>query len=96
MEKRAGRGMGDFNPQTLANTARALATAGQPDVVLFTALAREVEQRVGDFHPQHLANTAWASATVVGVCDGRPARSGPQLFAALARVAEQRYSKGGS
>ena len=56
-------------------------TLGQADAQLFTALAKEAEQRLGDFNPQVLANTAWAFATL-GQADA-------QLFTALAREAEQ-------
>ena len=38
----------DSHAQNLANTAWAFATLGQLDVQLFTALAREAEQRLGD------------------------------------------------
>ena len=41
-----------------------LATLGQPDAQLFSALAREAERRMGNFNPQDLANTAWAFATL--------------------------------
>ena len=57
-------------------------TLGQADAQLFTALAKEAEQRLGDFNPQVLANTAWAFATL-GQADA-------QLFTALAREAERR------
>ena len=50
--------MGDFNPQELANTAWAFATAGQNDALLFAALATAAERRMGDFNVQNLANTA--------------------------------------
>ena len=40
---KAGRRVGDFNPQSLANTAWAFATLGQLDTQLFTALAREAK-----------------------------------------------------
>ena len=54
--------MSNFNPQDLANTARAFATLGQLDAPLLTALAREAERRVRDFNLQNLTNTAWAFA----------------------------------
>ncbi len=38
-----------FNPQSLAITAWAYATAGQWDVSLFVVLTRVVERRVGEF-----------------------------------------------
>ena len=43
-------------PANLANTAWALATAGQSDANLFAALAKATEQRVSDFNMQDLAN----------------------------------------
>ena len=55
--------MGDFNPQDLANTAWAFATAGQKDASLFAALATAAQRHMGAFNPQALANTAWAFAT---------------------------------
>ena len=57
-EAAAEQGMGDFNPQSLANTAWAFATAGQNDALLFAALAKAMERRVDDFKVQNLANTA--------------------------------------
>ena len=71
--------MGDFNVQNLANTAWALATAGQNDVLLFAALATAAERRMGDFKAQNLANTAWAFVTA--------SQSDALLFKALAKVA---------
>ena len=59
-----------------------LATLGQPDAQLFSALAREAERRAGNFNPQERANTAWAFATL-----GQP---DSQLFSALAREAESK------
>ena len=55
--------MGDFNAQSLANTAWAFATACQMDSPLFAALARLAERRMGNFDAQNLANTAWAFGT---------------------------------
>ena len=40
-----------FNPQDLANIAWAFAKVGQPDALLFMALAREQERRIGDLNP---------------------------------------------
>ena len=74
--------MGDFNVQSLSNTAWAFATASQQDAQLFAALARAAELRLGDFKVQDLANTAWACATA----DQKDAL----LFAALAITAERR------
>ena len=50
--------MGDFNEQSLANTAWAFATAGQNDALLLAALATAAERRMDDFKVQELANTA--------------------------------------
>ena len=47
----AQRRMGDFSPQSLANTAWAFATACQNDASLFTALTRAAERCMGDFKP---------------------------------------------
>jgi len=47
-----------LNVQDLAKTAWVLATAGQPDVQLFMALARMAQQRAGEINAQILANTA--------------------------------------
>ena len=55
--------MSNCNPQELANTAWAFATASQSDASLFAALATAAEQRMGDFNPQALTNTAWAFVT---------------------------------
>lgn len=56
--------LGGFNPQELANTAWAFATAGQRAPPLFEALAAEFLQRkLSDFNEQALSNTVWAFAT---------------------------------
>ena len=70
--------MGGFNPQSLANTAWACATAAEIDTSLFAALSAAAVQRMGGFNPQNLANTAWAFATA--------GQNDPSLFAALATV----------
>ena len=70
--------MGDFNPQNLANTACAFATADQADVQLFMALARCAVRRTGDFNEQVVTNTLWAFATAV--------QSDVQLFMAFRKV----------
>ena len=57
----AARGLGAFNPQELANTVWAYATAGHASPALFDAVAAEVAARgLGAFNPQNLANTVWA------------------------------------
>ena len=50
--------LGEFNPQDLASTAWAFATAGQSEEKLFAALARATELQLSDFNPQDLANAA--------------------------------------
>ena len=50
--------MGDFSPQELANTAWALAKAGQNDASLFAKFAEAAEQCIFIFEPWDLANTA--------------------------------------
>ena len=47
-----------FNPQNLANTVWAFATAGENDALLFAALATAAKQRMTAFNPQNLDNTA--------------------------------------
>jgi hypothetical protein len=55
--------VGEFNPQALANTAWAFATAGHAAPALFDSIATEAAPRVGKFSPQGLANTAWSFAS---------------------------------
>ena len=54
----------DFNPQDVANTVWAFATANMADAGLFARLASEITRRrsLDDFTPQELANTVWAFA----------------------------------
>jgi len=60
-EAAVGSGLRDFNPQNLANTAWAFATAGVRAEALFAAVAEAaVGSGLRDFNPQALANTAWA------------------------------------
>ena len=54
----------EFNPQELANTAWAYATAGHAAPQLLDALASASVARVREFNPQNLANTAWAYAVL--------------------------------
>jgi hypothetical protein len=54
--------LGEFNPQDLAITAWAYATAGQEAPALFAAVAEAATPRLGEFDQQELANTAWAFA----------------------------------
>jgi len=72
----------ELNPQDLANTAWAFATAGRATTVLFDAIGKEAAGRVRDFEPQHLANTAWAFATA--------SHAAPALFDAIGREAAGR------
>ena len=53
----------EFNPQNLANTAWAFATAGQPAPELFSAIGEEARPHLREFKPQELSNTVWAYAT---------------------------------
>ena len=74
------RGLLDFNPQDLANTAWAFATAGRAAPALLDAIATEAVRRgLRDFKPQNLANTAWAFATA--------GRAAPTLLDAIAAEA---------
>ena len=50
LAKAAERRMGHFNPQNLANTAWAFATASESDASLFRDLVRAAERCVGDFN----------------------------------------------
>jgi len=72
----------ELNPQALANTAWAFATAGRATTALFDAIGKEAAGRVRDFEPQHLANTAWAFATA--------GHAAPALFDAIGREAAGR------
>ena len=62
MARAAQQRIDDFSAQGLANTAEALAKAGQLDVELFAALAEAAEQHMVDFNTKDLADTAWAFA----------------------------------
>ena len=68
--------MRELNPQALANTAWAFATAGHAAPALFDAIAAETARCVRDFKPQELANTAWAFASA--------GHAAPALFDAIA------------
>ena len=58
-----GGGLAGFNPQELANTVWAYATAGVAADALFAAVAEvAVRSRLAGFNPQNLANTVWAFA----------------------------------
>ena len=52
------RRVGDFNAQSLANTAWAFATADQMDASLFVVLARATERCMSNFNAQELTNAA--------------------------------------
>ena len=73
-------GLRDFNPQDLANTAWAFATAGHAAPALLDAIATEaVRGGLRDFRPQELTNTAWAFA--------KAERAAPTLLDAIATEA---------
>ena len=73
------RGLREFKPQELSNTAWAYATADHAAPVLLDALAEEAVQRgLREFTPQGLSNTAWAYATAghaAPASRGRPSRT---------------------
>jgi len=72
----------ELNPQNLANTAWAFATAGHAAPALFDAIGRESAGRVRELNPQALANTAWAFATA--------GHAAPALLDAIGREAAGR------
>ena len=75
--------MREFNPQELANTAWAFATAGHAAPALFDPIAaEEAAGRVRELNPQVLANTTWAFATA--------GHAAPGLFEAIAEEASGR------
>jgi len=67
----------EFEPQHLANTAWAFATAGRATHALMDEVAEESTGRVREFKPQELANTAWAFATA--------GHAAPALFDAIGK-----------
>ena len=74
------RGLDRFNPQNLANTVWAYATAGVAADALYAAVAEEaVRSRLARFNPQNLANTVWAYATAGVAADA--------LYATVAEAA---------
>jgi hypothetical protein len=79
------RRLGEFNPQHLANTAWAYATAGHASPALFDELAHASVRRLGEFQPQDLANTAWAYATA--------GHASPALFDAMAHASVRRLGE---
>ena len=73
-------GLAGFNPQNLANTVWAYATAGVAADALYAAVAEAaVRGRLAGFNPQALANTVWAYATAGVAADA--------LYAAVADAA---------
>ena len=74
--------LSEFEPQHLANTAWAFATAGHEAPALLDAIAAAAVSHMSGFTPQGLANTAWAYATL-----GHPA---PALLDAIAEEARKR------
>ena len=65
----------DFNPQNLANTVWAYATAGHSAPALLDAIAAAAPPRLREFKPQEFANMAWAYATA--------GQKAPALFDAI-------------
>ena len=57
LTRKAKRHKGNLNPQDLANTVWAFATAGRCDAKLFVALANMVERHMAVLDAQGLANT---------------------------------------
>jgi len=72
----------ETEPQALANTAWAFATAGHAAPALFDAMAEESAGRAHEFNAQGLANTVWAFATA--------GHAAPALFEAIAGEAAGR------
>jgi hypothetical protein len=67
LSREAERKARDFNPQEIANTLWALATAGvRLPGSLVESLSREAERKARDFNPQDIANMLWALATAGG------------------------------
>ena len=79
-EAAVSSGLSGFNPQNLANTAWAFATAGVRADALYAAVAEAaVSNGLRGFNPQELSNTAWAFATAGVRAD--------MLYAAVAEAA---------
>ena len=73
-----------FNPQNLANTACAYATAGHAAPAMFGVIAVEAAPRLREFNPQNLAfMVAWAFATIghaaTALLDAIAAEAAPRL-----------------
>ena len=75
-------GLGSFNPQDLANTAWAFATAGHHAPALLDAITAAAAPRLRDFNSQGLANMAWAFA--------KAGHHAPALLDAIATAAAPR------
>ena len=73
--------VGELNPQELATTAWAYATARRRAPALYDAIAAEATGRVRTLNPQGIANLAWAFA--------RAGHAAPRLFDVLAAEAVQ-------
>lgn len=71
--------VGDFKPESLAETAWSFAVAGVAAPSLFTAFARHGTLHASDFGARSLALTVWAYATA--------GEAAPALFGALAKTA---------
>jgi hypothetical protein len=85
MRQRAVQCRGGMNPQGLANTAWAFATAGRSEPDLFRALAEEAIPQLPSFSPQAIANIVWAFAS--------SSRHSAQLFDAVAVETLKRLSE---
>ncbi|KAJ1463507.1 hypothetical protein M885DRAFT_474692, partial [Pelagophyceae sp. CCMP2097] len=80
----ASKKIAAFNPQDLANTVWAYATAGVAAPALFEAVAAKAPKKIATFKSQELANTVWAYATA-GV-------EAPALFEAVALEASKKIA----
>lgn len=80
------RGVSDFKPQAVANTAWSYAFAGVPAPELFDALASVGKAQSSDFQPRSLSNLAWAFAAA--------GHQSPALLDALAEVAAEMAARG--
>merc|ERR1719446_1788111 len=77
--------LSEFNPQNLANTAWAYATAQEVAPALFNAIEQAVPRKLSEFNAQNLADSAWAFA--------RTGRGEKPFFDAVARGAHYRLAE---
>jgi hypothetical protein len=73
-----------LNPQALANTLWAFATAGVAAPALFGAIDAEAQKKIATFSPRALADTVWAYA--------KAGLEAPLLFEAVALEASKRMA----